>query len=405
MVTKVWLLLALGTIGTANGALAQTPPTPPTVSDLKKLSVAELMKLEVTSVSKRSERLLDAPASIYVISAEDIRRSGATTLTEVLRLAPNLNVARTDPVQYAISARGFNNAVGNKLLVLIDGRTIYTPLFSGVFWDQQDVLLEDIERIEVVSGPGATLWGANAVNGVINVITKSATDTRGALLAGHVGTDERNIALRWGGAAKSASYRAYLKVTDWDNTRQANGVEIRNDWRRNQAGARADWNGATDTVTIQGDLYSGESEHRGFVGTIEVTPIEVSGGNVLARWARRFRNGSDLQVQTYFDRTTRRDMVIFQPRANVFDVEVQQGIPWRAHKILLGGGYRHSNDHIDTAIFSTFVPPERGLNWENVFAQGELKLSEHVSATLGTKLETNDYTGLEVLPKIGRAHV
>jgi iron complex outermembrane receptor protein len=178
-------------------------------SGLADLSLEELAELEVTSVSRRAERLIDAPASIYVITSDDIRRSGVTSLPEALRLAPNLQVARIDASQYAISARGFNNAVGNKLLVVVDGRTIYTPLFSGVFWDQQDVMLEDVERIEVISGPGATLWGANAVNGVINVITRRAGDTQGVLASATSGMQERGATIRFGGELGPGHYRAY----------------------------------------------------------------------------------------------------------------------------------------------------------------------------------------------------
>ena len=194
------------------------------VRDLKELSVDQLLDIQVTSVSKRSEPLSGAPASIYVISAEAIRRSGATTLPEALRLAPNLQVARADSVQYAISARGFNNAIGNKLLVLVDGRTIYTPLFSGVFWDQQDILLEDIERIEVISGPGAALWGANAVNGVINVITRSAADTQGTLINAYGGNDERGGAVRFGTKVGDGAVRMYAKYAELDPTQRANGA-------------------------------------------------------------------------------------------------------------------------------------------------------------------------------------
>src|SRR3989440_8432176 len=196
----VMLSLVLG-----GPALAQS------TTSLKKLSLDELMQVEVTSVSKRAEKLGSAPASIFVISSEDIRRSGASTLPEALRLAPNLEVARMDAVQYAISARGFNNAIGNKLLVLIDGRTVYTPLFSGVFWDQQVVMLEDIERIEVISGPGATLWGANAVNGVINVITRPAAYTRGTIAEVGVGNRERGISARHGFALGDGAARIYGK--------------------------------------------------------------------------------------------------------------------------------------------------------------------------------------------------
>lgn len=195
------------------------------VGELKKLSIEELLDLKVTSVSKQSERLAEAPSSIFVITSDVIRRSGVTSLPEALRLAPNLRVARIDASQYAISARGFNNAVGNKLLVLIDGRTVYTPIFSGVFWDQQDVMLEDVERIEVISGPGATLWGANAVNGVINVISRSAADTQRGLVLLRGGDQERSAAFRYGGAVgESGHFRIYAKGARLQNTEMANGT-------------------------------------------------------------------------------------------------------------------------------------------------------------------------------------
>lgn len=369
------------------------------VEALKKLSVEELMELRVTSVSKRSEPLSDAPASIFVISAADIRRSGVTTLPEALRLAPNLQVARRDSVQYAISARGFNNAIGNKLLVLIDGRTIYTPLFSGVFWEQQDVMLEDVDRIEVISGPGGTLWGANAVNGVINVITRSASETQGPLLAGGAGDTEWGAALRYGGTLGSqASYRVYGKFSTWDSTRNAAGAELVDEWQRGQAGFRADWSNANDAFTLQGDAYSGQSQHRGVSGPFELTPVEVSGFNVLGRWNRQLADGADLQLQAYFDHARRDDIVLFRPDADIFDVELQHAIPLDRHRILWGGGYRRARDEVSAGLLFGFIPSGRRLEWENLFIEDEFRLSERIGVTFGVKLESNDYTGWEYLP-------
>lgn len=396
MTSRLLMCLCAWSVATV-AASAQTL-TPGRASDLKRLTVDELMELEVTSVSRRSERLRDAPAAVFVISADDIRRSGATTLAEALRLAPSLQVARIDAVQYAVSARGFNNAVGNKLLVLIDGRTVYTPLFSGVFWDQEDLLLSDIERIEVVSGPGGTLWGANAVNGVINVITKSAADTQGTVVVGGAGNADGDLAVRWGGAVGSGFMRAYAKLDRTDGTRGSDGRRIPNGWRRRQFGVRADWERPNDTWTVQGDAYVGESDHRGFVETFEIPPVEVSGVNALARWNHRRDDGADLQLQMYFDRSTRDDLVLFRPKANIVDVELQQTVPWRRHALLWGAGYRHGSDHVDSGIFATFLPADRRLNWMNVFAQGEFHVGDRVRATIGTKLERNDYTGFEYLP-------
>src|SRR5690554_5913808 len=269
----------------AIGLLASVPcaaqePAP----SLADLSLEELGQIEVLSVSRRPEPLAGAPASIYVITGEAIRRSGATSLGEALRLAPNLQVARIDSVQYAISARGFNNAVGNKLLVLIDGRTVYTPLYSGVFWDQQDVLLADVERIEVISGPGATLWGANAVNGVINVITRAAGETQGGLVSVAAGDFEDRLAVRYGGPlGEHGHYRVYGKSLHVENTLRASGVSALDEWRRHQAGFRADWAFDRDTFTVQADVYSGRSQDRGTVLGIDFGRVEVSGANVLGR--------------------------------------------------------------------------------------------------------------------------
>src|SRR5688572_12622562 len=347
----VWSLLVTSLVGTPSSVdgQVQAPAPASTISSLKRLSLDELSNLEITSVSRHREPLFDAPASIYVIGREDIRRSGAATLPEVLRLAPNLNVAavgRTGPAQQSISARGFNNNVGNKLLVLIDGRTVYTPLFSGVFWDQQDLLLTDIDRIEVISGPGATLWGANAVNGVINVITKPASETQGGVGSFTLGSFNRDVALRWGGKAKTASYRAYAKFMGWDNTKQADGTDLRNNWRRGQVGMRADWGDSRDTFTVQGDAFTGETEHRGYVVNIEIPPLEVSGFNVLTRWNRKLQDDANMQLQAYIDQSDRNDFVLFGPKANLFDVEFQHSTPIRRHRLTWGTGYRRAEDRI-----------------------------------------------------------
>src|SRR6266571_2058680 len=233
---------------------------PMRVADIGDLSIEELGNIEITSVSRRAERLSDAPAAIFVITREDIRRSGATRLPEALRLAPNLEVARTSASSYAISARGFNNTAANKLLVLIDGRIVYTPLFSGVFWDAQDVMLEDVERIEVISGPGATLWGANAVNGVINVITRRSSNTQGGYAYGHSGNLERGYGARYGGAlGGDGSYRVYGRFFDVFNTSRADGSSASDAWNKGQVGFRSDWGTAANGFTLQGDAYRASS--------------------------------------------------------------------------------------------------------------------------------------------------
>jgi iron complex outermembrane receptor protein len=376
------------------------------IAGLADLSLEQLANIEVTSVSRHSERLSDAAASIYVITNDDIRRSGARSLPDALRLAPNLQVARTSASSYAISARGFNNSNGlaNKLLVLIDGRTVYSPVMSGVFWDMQDVMLEDVERIEVISGPGATLWGANAVNGVINVITRTAESTQGALATAGIGTRDSGGAIRYGGKLwGDGHYRIYGKSLGIENTSTAKGASLPDGWQRGQAGFRAEWGQVSRTITLQGDTYNGKSENRPIGG-----PVEVSGSNILARWTQQFDSGSDLHVQAYYDSTGRIDRLGFQGDTDTLDFEFQHGIPLGKHKLMWGGGYRHTNDSIPNstptnpllALVTQFVPPGRTLTWQNLFVQDEYKLTDRLELTAGVKLESNDYTGWEYLPNL-----
>jgi iron complex outermembrane receptor protein len=370
-------------------------------SSLKDLTLEELADLEVTSVSRRAERLADAPAAIYVITDEDIRRSGATSLAEVLRLAPNLHVARTDAVQYSISARGFNNAIANKLLVLVDGRTIYTPLFSGVFWDQQDVLLEDVERIEVISGPGATLWGANAVNGVINIITRPSQETLGPLMTFGGGNLEQLATFRYGGAlGRRGAARVYGKVVRLENTLTASNSDVRDGREWWQAGFRTDFGDKDEGLTLQGDAYHGTSEDRGVVAGFPLDRVRLSGMNMLANYRKRLSGRSGLILTAYFDRYERDERVLFQPRAHIVDVELQHHVQWRRHRLLSGTGYRHGRDQVRDGILVGFRPTERALDWQNVFVQDEIDLGRGLQLSGGVKLERNDYTGWESLPSV-----
>jgi iron complex outermembrane recepter protein len=376
----VVLALACG----AGAASAQVP----LAANLAEMSLEELANLEVTSVSRRAERLADAPAALYVITGEDIHRSGATSLPEALRLAPNLEVARIDSRQYAISARGFNNSIGNKLLVLIDGRTIYTPLFSGVFWDAQDTLLEDVERIEVISGPGATLWGANAMNGVINVITRRATDTRGTLAEAGAGNRERGISARHGLQFADGALRIYAKAFERDNTVRGNGTAVRDEWQNTQAGFRGDWGTAARGYTLQGDVYRGSIEQP--VGD----DTTISGGNLLGRITR-----DRLRAQVYFDNTQRDIPGSFGERLNTFDAEAQHSFYATPNQLVTwGGGHRRAYDHVNNSAQLAFLPDKTTLRWTNVFAQDEIALGSRWRLTLGSKLESNVYTGTEFLP-------
>lgn len=365
---------------------------------LTELSLEELGNLQIVSVSRRGERLNDAAAAIYVITADAIRRSGATSLPQALRLAPNLQVAQVNASQYAISARGFNNAIGNKLLVLVDGRTVYTPFFSGVFWDQQDVLLQDVERIEVISGPGATLWGSNAVNGVINVITRRASDTRGALAEASVGTDRRQLAARYGASfGEHGAFRVYGKRSQLDATEKASGAAVLDGWNFGQAGVRADWSDGGDEFTLQGDVYRGRSDPQ-VLGSTNFGRVDVSGGNLLARWARQLGDGASVRLQAYHDTTKRDDPLLYRPEVRVTDVDFQHALPDGPHKLVWGGGYRRARDDVGAGVFFGFVPASRTQSWENLFVQDEIALGPALNLTLGAKLERNDYTGTEKLP-------
>src|SRR5258706_6882889 len=364
------------------------------------LSLEELRNIQVTSVSKPSERLLDAPASIYVITAEDIRRSGATSLPEALRLAPNLQVARTSANQYSISSRGLNSD-GNKMLVLIDGRIVYTPLYSGVLWYDQDVMLEDVERIEVISGPGGTLWGSNAVNGVINVITRTAQSTQGGLVSAGLGNRERGAAARYGGElGGSGHFRLYAKGFDEANTNQENGTPLSDGWERAQTGFRADWGHAGDGFTLQGDAY------RGRLDLAVPDDQHIAGSNLLGRWTHQLAGGDQIQVQGYFDHT---ELDIPQGGTigtlsewlNIADIEFQHSISaFSSHAVIWGAGYRSARDRIDNVATFAFLPADKDMDWINLFVQDEIALRDNLSFTAGIKAEKNPYSGIEFMPSI-----
>jgi len=360
--------------------------------DLADLTLEQLGNLVVTSASRREERLADAATSIYVISAQEIRSSGATTLPQALQLAPNLNVARADTAQYAISARGFNNLLANKMLVLIDGRALYTPLFSGVFWEAQDVALEEVDRIEVISGPGATLWGANAVNGVINVITRSARDTPGPRgVAGH-GNRETSGSVRYGGALGAGHYRVYALSRQRENSRLAAGGVNPDAARISQMGFRTDWSGEDHSLSVHGDAYQGSVDPVG-------PAREFSGANIVAQWNCYLATGGHVRAQVYYDQTRRRHPDLFRERLDTLDVEFQHGFkPAARHDLLWGGGLRHSRDDLENSAALAFVPPDRNLRWANLFVQDQITLRPNLDLTLGGKVERNSYTGNELLP-------
>lgn len=402
MTSFMRLLCALVILASLLSIISAQTKSSPTSSSLKDLSVEELMDLEVTSVSRRPEKLSETASAIQVITNTDIRKSGATTIGEALRLASNLHVAQVDSSSWAISGRGFNNTTANKMLVLIDGRTVYTALYAGVFWDVQDTLLEEVDRIEVISGPGATLWGANAVNGVISITTKRARDTQGLLLETGGGTQPRGfLNLRYGDHLGSkAYYKVYGKMFDRNNTFYANGRDARNDWRLAQGGFRLDWDKSqTNRFTVQGDLYDGQKDQLNSADT------DVKGGNVLARWSSSLSEGSDLSLQFYYDRTHRNIPGAFAENLSTYDLDFQHRFSRvDRHELIWGLGYRQLHDDIQNSTFLAFLPAQVTLRAYSGFLQDEITIvKERLSLTVGTKVEHNDYTGAEFQPGVRTA--
>jgi iron complex outermembrane receptor protein len=369
-------------------------------SDLKSLSIEELMEIDVTSVSRRSEPLSRAAAAISVITAEDIRRSGINSLPEALRLVVGLHVAQQTQRTWAISARGFNQGAANKLLVLVDGRSVYSPLFSGVYWDVQDLLLEDVERIEVIRGPGATLWGANAVNGVINIITRTAEATQGGLAVAGGGNEERGFAGgRWGGTlGERGHYRVYGKYRSVDALAFADGRDAIDDMWLGKGGFRTDWRaaGGDNGYTLQGDVYTGR------VGEERRGDQNVDGGNLLGRWSRRTSERSGLELQVYWDRYHRFIPTLFEEHRDTWDMDFQQDLRFgERHNVIWGLEYRHTRDRVGSSPEIAFLPARRAQDLFSAFAQDEVSLLEdRLRVTLGTKLEHNDSTGFEVQPNL-----
>jgi len=380
--------------------------------NLADMSLEQLANLTITSVSKRPERLADAAAAVFVISNEDIRSSGATSLPEVLRLAPALQVAQISATQYVISARGSNGSTtANKLLVLIDGRSVYTPLFSGVFWDMQDVMLEDIERIEVISGPGGTLWGSNAVNGVINILTRSAKNTQGDLITAVEGAKESSLAARHGGkitvggGETEVSYRLYAKYFDRQHTELANGSTVDDGAYQRQAGFKVNWVSGSDEFRVFGNVYRGV-EGQPQPGSIVLTgvkfdlgAIRTDGANLSARWARTLDHDGKLNAQIYYDRTERIIPPVFADTLDIFDIQIQHSLPHIGmHTLVWGGEYRYGRDSVVNSTYIGFLPGKLNQAWSSLFAQDEIALQDELRLTLGARLERNDYTGNELLP-------
>ncbi len=377
---------------------------------LKNLSIQQLASIEVTSVSKTEEKLSDADAAVYVITSEDIRRSGMTSIPEILRMVPGLQVSRIDGNNWAISARGFNAWFADKLLVLVDGRSVYTPLFSGVFWNIQDTLLDDIDRIEVIRGPGATLWGANAVNGVINIITKKAKKTKGGLLKGGGGNIEQGFgAVRYGGKIGTRGYyRAYAKYFNRGAFETKEGRSADDQWHMGRAGFRLDFDLSKESsLTLEGGICDGQTHDRlspNYLLQVEQPHFQklttdYTGGDLLGRWTHRSGSGSSTTFKWYVDRTDWNSNYIKETR-DTLDLDFQHSFKvFSRNSIVWGLEYRMYHDNIPRTSYFDFDPKSRINNMFSGFFQDQITIiPEKLDFTIGTKLEHNDFSGFEIQP-------
>ena len=389
---SVAAILAAAAVQQISSAEAQS------VQELRNLSIEDLANVEVTSVSKTSERLSDAAAAVYVISHDDIIRSGATTIPEILRLAPNLEVAQINASTYAISARGFNVAnnasMSDKLLVIVDGRTVYTPLFAGEYWDMIHVLPEDIDRIEVISGPSGTLYGANAVNGVINIITRHSAETQGTFLEAGAGNRQWGGAAQYGGRVDdNLTYRAYVDGYHFSPTRAIGGGDAEDAWSRPQGGFRLDWSPGNDLVTAEGDIFQASEEPGG----------SIQGRDLVGTWQHRFADSSSLQIQGYYDLAKRYtdnnsgggfrvDTYDFSAQ-HQFNLSTQNQIVWGAEDRII-------SYEIQSTTSLLFEPAGRTLNLADAFVQDTISVTPRVKIIPGLKIENEPFTGVEPLPSL-----
>ena len=391
-------------------AEADLPLVMATPEKLSELPLETLLNMEVTSVSRKSQRLADAAAAVFVISQDDIRRSGATTIPDLLRMAPGVQVARIDANKWAVSIRGINGRFASKLQVLKDGRSIYTPLFSGVYWEALDTPLEDIERIEVIRGPGAAMWGANAVNGVINIITRHAGDTQGIMLSGGAGSTEKGFGTARFGTklSDSSSLRLYGKYVDKGPGVTADGADAPDGWNLASGGFRMDAQlTSSDTFTLQGDYFNGRYTDQFSLYTMQNPGVPVmqtanstsAGGNLLARWQRTLSDTDNISLQAYFDHSER-DFLIIGENRNTLDLDFQHRFSLGSRQdILWGLGYRYSYDRTRGSQTLSLTLPNQGLNLYSAFLQDEITLlPEKLVLILGARVEHNDYTGIEIQP-------
>lgn len=381
--------------------------------DLSEISLDTLANTEITSVSRKGEKLSQAAAAAFVITQEDIRRSGLTSIPELLRMVPGLTVARIDANKWAVTARGFNERLADKMLVLMDGRTVFDPLSSGVYWDVQDTIIEDIERIEVIRGPGATLWGANAVNGVVNIITKKTKDTQGGLVTVGGGSEDGEVtAVRYGaGLGKKGSYRIFAKYIRQDAYTDAQGQEANDDWHLLHGGFRTDLVLSNrDDLTVQGDIYKGNAG-QSVPGLLSLSPpatgsfvdrTNMSGGDLLGRWHRVSSERFDTTFQMYFETADRNEMQLLGEYRHTIDLDFEQHFAAGGrHDLVWGADYRYATDRTAGTLNLSFNPTGRSTNLYGAFLQDEITIvPDRLRVTVGAKLEHNYYSGFAVQPNV-----
>ncbi len=383
------------------------------VDQLLDVSLQDLLDIEVTSVSRRSQNLMTAPAAVYVITQDDLRRRGIISIPDALRMVPGLYVAAIDGNKWVVSSRGFSGRYANKLLVQIDGRSVYTPTYSGVYWDMQDLLISDIDRIEVIRGPGATLWGANAVNGVINILTKSADETQGGSVELAVGNQLQDLAsIRYGGELSEDTYgRFYLKNRRYhSNDLLAGGGDAEDDWESVSGGFRFDGQSSPqDRWTLQGDIS--QSDESGIVSVLwQPAPVFIQQGveddfttkswNILGRWEHEHDNQSSSTLQVYWDHN-QRDEIYLKQEHDTLDIDFQNQSMLGEHTLIYGFGYRHIAGDYRNTYSVGIEPTDQKLELLSTFVQGEfVLLPDELNLTLGSKIEKNDFTGVEVQPSI-----
>ncbi len=403
----VRLLLAfLMLTGSARSSMAQVKPP---AADLTRATLEDLMNIEITSASRKEQRVDDVAGAIYVITHDEIRRSGMTTVPDLLRLVPGVQVAQINANKWAVSVRGFNGLYSNKLLVLVDGRSVYNRLFSGVLWDAEDLMLEDVDRIEVIRGPGAAVWGANAVNGVINILTKPASETTGPLARVSGGTsDAGQAAVRYGGAIGDARYRVYSQWSAHGNSLNAPHAVADDSLRSATVGFRSDWSAGPSAFTLEGNGTRASAvagwrnldpvRTAGSPATIE-TATDMTGATMLGRWTRARQNGASLQVQSFVDVAHRDEPVgEYHRRTADFDAQYHTAIGGR-HDVVAGAGYRVMSERFAGRMGYSLTPEQSTDKLFNVFAQDEIAMAPNrLHATVGAKVEHDDLAGWGLQP-------